>query len=162
GLAPNAVRTALWELARRGLVTNDQYDVVRRHDSDPTVPSTAAGRPVRPGLRALTRAPRSPLRAPRSPDGRWALLGWGQPESEPHALFMASLLLQRYGVVARELALLDPAMPAWRVLYEVLSRMEMTGTVRRGYFVEGLSGAQFALPEAIPILQDCGMPSSAA
>ena len=37
----------------------------------------------------------------------------------------------------------------WRVLYEVLSRLELAGEVRRGYFVEGLSGAQFALPEAM-------------
>src|SRR5947208_12542323 len=49
----------------------------------------------------------------------------------------------------------------WRVLYEVLSRMEMTGEVRRGYFVEGLSGAQFALPEAARLLQQVALPSTA-
>jgi ATP-dependent helicase Lhr and Lhr-like helicase len=53
-------------------------------------------------------------------------------------------------------------MPPWRVLYEVLSRMEMTGEVRRGYFVEGLHGAQFALPEAVQRLQESATPSSAA
>src|SRR5262249_21439764 len=46
-------------------------------------------------------------------------------------------------------------------LYEVLSRMEMTGEVRRGYFVEGLSGAQFALPEAARLLQEAALPSTA-
>jgi len=64
--------------------------------------------------------------------------------------------------VARELALLDPWMPPWRVLYEVLSRMELGGEVRRGYFVEGLSGAQFALPEAMAALQELHLPSTAA
>jgi ATP-dependent Lhr-like helicase len=59
------------------------------------------------------------------------------------------------------MALLDPWMPPWRVLYEVYSRLELTGELRRGYFVEGLSGAQFALPEAIPLLQDVQLPSSA-
>src|SRR5262249_49108959 len=54
------------------------------------------------------------------------------------------------------------AMLPWRVLYEVLSRMEMAGDVRRGYFVEGLSGAQFALPEAAQMLQDGMLPSTAA
>jgi ATP-dependent Lhr-like helicase len=64
--------------------------------------------------------------------------------------------------VARELALLDPWMPPWRILYEVLSRMELGGEVRRGYFVEGLSGAQFALPEAMALLQELHLPSTAA
>jgi ATP-dependent Lhr-like helicase len=49
----------------------------------------------------------------------------------------------------------------WRVLYEVLSRMELAGEVRRGYFVEGLSGAQFALPEASQQLQELHVPSTA-
>src|SRR5262249_43243920 len=57
---------------------------------------------------------------------------------------------------------LDPGMLPWRVLYEVLSRMELAGDVRRGYFVEGLSGAQFALPEAARMLQDLTLPSTAA
>jgi ATP-dependent Lhr-like helicase len=74
---------------------------------------------------------------------------------------MAARLLQRYGIAARELALLDPWMPPWRVLYEVLSRMELSGEVRRGYFAEGLSGAQFALPEAVQLLQEQHLPSTA-
>jgi ATP-dependent Lhr-like helicase len=90
------------------------------------------------------------------------LVGWGQPDAEAHAVHLAAVLLNRYGVVARELALMDPWMPPWRVLYEVLSRMELAGEVRRGYFVEGLSGAQFALPEAARLLQDAGLPSQAA
>src|SRR5262249_62361454 len=67
-----------------------------------------------------------------------------------------------YGIVARELAQMDGWLLPWRVLYEVLSRMELAGEVRRGYFVEGLSGAQFALPEAARQLQDLGLPSTAA
>jgi ATP-dependent Lhr-like helicase len=54
--------------------------------------------------------------------------------------------LQRYGFLCRELNVLSVDGP-WRQQYEVLSRMEWSGTVRRGYFVEGLSGSQFALPE---------------
>jgi ATP-dependent Lhr-like helicase len=96
------------------------------------------------------------------PEGRWSLLGWGHPEVEAQAVFFAELLLRRYGIVARELALLDAGMLPWRVLYEVLSRMEMAGEVRRGYFVEGLSGAQFALPEAARMLQEAMTPSAAA
>jgi ATP-dependent helicase Lhr and Lhr-like helicase len=49
----------------------------------------------------------------------------------------------------------------WRILYEILSRMELAGDVRRGYFVEGLSGAQFALPEAAKLLHEIALPSQA-
>ena len=153
-LPPSAVRAALWALLRRQLVTNDHFDVVRR--GEPT--EAASAEPDARRVRLL----RTPRRAPRSPEGRWSLLAWGHPETEAHAVFQASLLLRRYGIVARELALLDAGMLPWRVLYEVLSRMELAGDVRRGYFVEGLSGAQFALPEAARMLQELDLPSTAA
>ncbi len=63
-------------------------------------------------------------------------------------------MLERYGVATRELALLDKTLLPWRILYEVLGRLELAGDVRRGYFVEGMSGAQFALPEAMRLMQD--------
>jgi ATP-dependent Lhr-like helicase len=153
GRASSGVRAALWALLRRVVVTNDHFDVVRR------------GEESAPPQNAIIRGARSALGARRSslrPEGRWALLPWGRPEPEAHAVAQASLLLTRYGIVARELALLDPWMPPWRVLYEVLSRMELGGEVRRGYFVEGLSGAQFALPEAMALLQELHLPSTAA
>jgi ATP-dependent Lhr-like helicase len=81
---------------------------------------------------------------------------------EENALAQCNLLLQRYGVVSRELAVMDPWLQPWRVLYEVLARLELAGEVRRGYFVEGLTGAQFALPEATALLQDRHAPSTAA
>jgi ATP-dependent Lhr-like helicase len=155
GLPPSAVRAALWALARRGLVTNDHFDVVRREE-DRTEASAQRGAPLS-RVRAAFRGSRS-LR----PEGRWSLVPWGRPEPEAYVVAQAVLLLGRYGVVARELALLDPWMRPWRELYEVLSRMELGAEVRRGYFVEGLSGAQFALPEAAQMLQDLHMPSTAA
>jgi ATP-dependent Lhr-like helicase len=150
-LSPGAARAALWALARRGLVNNDRFDVVRRGEE----PTPAGGQAV-----SLARPLRR--RASLRPEGRWAVAHWGRPQPEEHAVARAELLLNRYGVVARELALLDPWMPPWRVLYEVLSRMELAGDVRRGYFVEGLSGAQFALSEAAQQLQDTHLPSTAA
>jgi ATP-dependent Lhr-like helicase len=158
-LAPSAVRAALWVLLRRGLVTNDQFDVIRRGDA------SGDGTVLPPRRAPMSRFPRRGAAGPRhriAPEGRWSLIPWGQTEPETHAVFLASLLLRRYGIAARELALLDPWMLPWRVLYEVLSRMEMAGTIRRGYFVEGLSGAQFALPEAAQRLQDLDLPSTAA
>jgi ATP-dependent Lhr-like helicase len=157
-LPPSVVRAALWELVRQGRVSNDHFEVVRRGEEEPPPGDTGArsGRGKALSLRSLRR----PVLA--KPEGRWSLLTWGQPGPEELAVAHCALLLERYGVAARELALLDPWLSPWRVLYEVLSRMELTGEVRRGYFVEGLSGAQFALPEAIPLLQETHLPSTAA
>jgi ATP-dependent Lhr-like helicase len=155
GLTPGVVRSRLWGLLRQGVVTNDRLDVVRRGEEALPGESPHGARAV---SSVLKRARRASL---LHPEGRWSLIPWGRPDAAAHAIFAAELLLQRYGVVARELALMDLAMPPWRVLYEVLSRMEMAGEVRRGYFVEGLHGAQFALPEAVQKLQDAAAPSGA-
>jgi ATP-dependent Lhr-like helicase len=170
GLSPSAVRAALWALARLGVVSNDRFDVVRRSDFGLRIADCGLvdGQQGAPGRRLTSRLLRpvrqSAIRNPQSTimEGRWALVPWGLPDAEAHAVHQAGSLLQRYGVVARELAAMDPWMPPWRVLYEVLSRMELAGEVRRGYFVEGLSGAQFALPEAARLLQELSLPATAA
>src|SRR5262249_55960577 len=153
GLSPSVVHAALGVLMRQSIATNDHYDIIRRGDEIAPEPIAAGVRARLPSLREMRR------RMTGRPEGRWSLAAWGRPEPELQALTQAALLLQRYGVVARELALLDPWLLPWRVLYEVLSRMELAGDVRRGYFVEGLSGAQFALPEAAQLLQDLHLPS---
>jgi ATP-dependent Lhr-like helicase len=154
GLAPSAVRSALWDLVRRGWATNDRYEPVRRgqEPEPPPISPTTARSVMRGGRR----------RAPAIPEGRWSLPTWGQPDVASHAVFMCHLLLNRYGVAARELAIMDSTMPPWRVLYEVLSRLEMAGEVRRGYFVEGLSGVQFALPVAARQLAEGALPAPSA
>jgi ATP-dependent Lhr-like helicase len=169
GLIPSAVRAALWTLLQRRLVTNDHFDVIRRgRDAFLTVPAAGdAADTGSPGPGRRLSVPRPALvsqrrRAPQRPDGRWSIIAWGRPEPEAQVVFQAGLLLQRYGIAARELAQLDPWLPPWRVLYEVLSRMELAGDARRGYFVEGLEGAQFGLPEAAQELQDLSLPSTAA
>ena len=156
-LTLSKVRSALWSLLRFGLVTNDRLDVLRRGEPPNTdePPNMRSRGEVRAFLRDSRRRQETAW-----PEGRWSLLAWGQPDPESAAFFQARLLLERYGIVARELALMDSAMPPWRVLYEILSRLELAGEVRRGYFVEGLSGAQFALPEAAQRLQEIALPSS--
>jgi ATP-dependent Lhr-like helicase len=155
------VRASLWALLRRSLVANDHFDVVRKGEEAPQVPETTPATKTGAGLTRLPSLRDLRRRAALRPEGRWSLLPWGRPGPEEQAVAQAWLLLQRYGVVARELALLDPWLSPWRVLYEVLSRMELAGEVRRGYFVEGLSGAQFALPEAATLLQELTLPSTA-
>ena len=57
-------------------------------------------------------------------------------------------MLDRYGVLTREMVALDAWAPPWRELVHLLGRAELRGEVRRGYFVEGLSGVQYASAEA--------------
>jgi ATP-dependent helicase Lhr and Lhr-like helicase len=74
----------------------------------------------------------------------------------PRLRALAELMLERYGVVTRETVLVEGIPGGFSALYGELSNLEMLGTARRGYFVEGLGGAQFALPGAIERLR--GMP----
>ncbi len=151
-----AVRVALWELTRHALVTNDRFDVARR--GEPPVEAEPRFRTHREVTSFLKRSTHHRPAHP-APEGRWSALAWGLPDAESRALLYGELLLRRHGIVSREMALLDAAAPAWRILYEVFSRMELAGDVRRGYFVEGLSGAQFALPEAARTLQELSLPA---
>ncbi|MGF1579145.1 MAG: DEAD/DEAH box helicase [Gemmataceae bacterium] len=150
GQTPSVIRRGLWKLLRAGLVTNDRFDPVRAGE-----PQTQPDGHTRHSLRR-----RSPQRATPPTEGRWSLIPWASPDMERQSICFADLLLGRYGVATRDLAKLDSRMPPWRVLYEVLSRMELAGTVRRGYFVEGLAGAQFALPQVVEQLQESAAPST--
>ncbi|MFO0864783.1 MAG: hypothetical protein U0744_09045 [Gemmataceae bacterium] len=97
------------------------------------------------------------------PKGRWSLSFPGLGPTLRNAARGRPMLLDRYGIACRDLALLDAHAAMEKILYEVLSRLELSDEVRkRGYFVEGLSGAQFALPEASRMLQELASPSQAA
>jgi ATP-dependent Lhr-like helicase len=90
--------------------------------------------------------------------GRWSLartagiLGPAGPEPQ-QAEAIARQWIERYGIVAREHWRRERPPVSWRSIYLELRRLEMRGEVRRGYFVEGLSGMQFAKPEAVDQLR---------
>jgi ATP-dependent Lhr-like helicase len=77
------------------------------------------------------------------------------PASDPAARrrAIAELLLERYGVLTREQVLAEGVPGGFSGIYPELSQLETMGTARRGYFVEGLGGAQFALPGAVERLR---------
>ncbi len=88
--------------------------------------------------------------------GRWslsaALFGEGiDPSARRRAL--CELLLERYGIVSREQVLAEGVPGGFAALYPELTQLETLGVARRGYFVEGLGGAQFALPGAVERLR---------
>lgn len=92
--------------------------------------------------------------------GRWSSLSVAAPEgdelaewSEDVMEYRARVLLRRYGVVFRKLLEREPGTPRWRDLLDVYRRLEARGEVRGGRFVDGFSGEQFALPEAVAPLR---------
>ncbi|MGH7903931.1 MAG: Lhr family helicase [Candidatus Dormibacteraceae bacterium] len=137
------VLEALWDLVWAGLVTNDTFGPLR---------VVGASRPSghrRPRGGRLTR-----LSQPRTA-GRWSLVGDLGADSSPterlHAI--AGVLLQRHGVVTREAVLTESWEGGFAGIYPVLRAMEEAGRIRRGYFVDGLGGSQFALPGAVDRLR---------
>jgi ATP-dependent Lhr-like helicase len=94
--------------------------------------------------------------------GRWSLMRAGDPQREsalfPEQARLAGLceaLLLRYGVVFRAVLERETGLPPWRQLLRYLRRMEDRGEVHGGRFVDGFSGEQFALPEAVGLLRRC-------
>ncbi|MGH2804671.1 MAG: Lhr family helicase, partial [Thermoleophilaceae bacterium] len=97
-------------------------------------------------------------RRPGAPQvqGRWSLtapLFADAPTHGPRMRALAELLLERYGIVTRETVLAEGIPGGFAALYGELANLETLGTARRGYFVEGLGGAQFALSAAIERLR---------
>ena len=133
--APRAeVTAALWDLVWAGLVTNDTFAA----------------------LRSL-RAPHGKRKSPHaSLGGRWSLVAslGPEPSATARAHARASALLDRWAIASRAGALHDELPGGFAAVADVLRAMEDAGTVRRGYFVEGLEGAQFAWPAAVDRLRD--------
>ena len=144
GLEPSRLRRALRELMERGLVTNDRFD--------PVAPGACAmldALAEASESRMLGRSRRVRRRVhPGHPEGRWSRLEPPPEDAEAQRLAWIDALLDRYGVLTRELLALDPWAPPWAELAPLLARAELRGELRRGYFVEGFSGVQYALEEA--------------
>jgi ATP-dependent Lhr-like helicase len=175
------LRDALRELVGAGLVTNDTIESMRqvvrwqpllsprdKTQPDPTrwLPTDfapSANRHVvqrRPNLRRLPKwkRPDHGGSEPTNWPGRWSLLRTTRvlgPEVDEAAWaeMVARQWLERYGIVSREIWRRERPAIGWRSIYHELKRLEFRGEVRRGYFVRGLSGAQFALPEAVEMLR---------
>ena len=93
--------------------------------------------------------------------GRWSLVHrmgiWGADASPEECLDRwVRLLLARYGIVSRDCLARENLPWTWADLYSYLETLEMRGEIRRGYFIQGLVSAQFALPEAVERLREWG------
>jgi len=121
-------------------------------------------------LGAAARARTSDRRRPRAPrygrggsaetwPGSWYLAEAPAPAEDAlagleDAKERARMLLERYGVLCRELANREGGVLRWSALFRALRLMELAGEVVAGHFFDGLSGPQFALPDALPLLQE--------
>jgi len=144
--APVELQEALWDLAWAGEATNDAFAPLR-------APRLSVAKGDRQAGRRFARR-----RRPGAPQvqGRWSLtarLFAGAPAHGPRMRAISELLLERHGIVTREAVLAEGVPGGFAGLYSELTNLETLGTARRGYFVEGLGGAQFALPAAIERLR---------
>ncbi|MFD3353351.1 ATP-dependent helicase [Streptomyces fradiae] len=149
---------ALWDLAWSGRLTNDTLAPLRAMlGSGRTAGSTAhrARRPVPRGrYGTLTAAARTASRSgPPTVSGRWSLLPPAEPEATHRAHALARTLLDRHGVVTRGAVAAEGVEGGFSATYRVLSAFEDSGQARRGYVVEGLGAAQFAMDGAVDRLR---------
>jgi ATP-dependent helicase Lhr and Lhr-like helicase len=140
------LHNALWDLVWSGGVTNDAFAPLRAPRLRAVGPSERSGR----------RFSRRRSAAGAAVQGRWSLtapLFEGAPAAGPRLRAQAELMLERCGIVTRETVLAEGVPGGFSTLYGELGNLELLGTARRGYFVEGLGGAQFALPGAVERLR---------
>ena len=154
-----ALKQALWELIWAGWITGDTFAPVRAMLSG-TRRST--GRRGSPAHRQRQRPPRlsrySVAHAQaRSSDptvaGRWSALPTAEPESTVRAHFSAEMLLNRHGVLTKGAVAAEGLPGGFAMLYKVLTAFEDAGRCQRGYFVESLGGAQFAVASTVDRLR---------
>jgi ATP-dependent helicase Lhr and Lhr-like helicase len=164
GLLPSQVEEALSQLAALGLVTSDSFDGLRAllvpSNKRPTFGRNTAKRRHRTNLASIEFAGRWSL-LPRS--GGFPAATEGANGAGPRETAMekfARVLLRRYGVVFRRLLERESFPVTWYELGRIYRRWEARGEIRGGYFVGGVSGEQFALPEAIGLLRSIRKSSS--
>ena len=153
GVTAEEIQEALWDLAWAGEVTNDAFSPLRS-------PRLAAqwSQKARGERTAASRRRFGTRRSAAQPtvQGRWSLAGalFAAPvDPTARRRAQAELLLERYGIVTREQVLAEGIPGGFSSLYDQFAALETLGVCRRGYFIEGLGGAQFALPGAVERLR---------
>ncbi|MET7749550.1 ATP-dependent helicase [Micromonospora sp. NPDC005367] len=153
-----ALAAAIWDLVWAGHLTNDTLSPLRAalgaggaHRSRPSAPRTRYRRPGRVAL---------PTRSgPPTVAGRWSRLPDRDTDPTRRAAALADLLLERHGVLTRGAVVAEQVVGGFAAVYPVLSALEERGAARRGYFVEGLGAAQFAVPGAVERIRALAEPA---
>jgi ATP-dependent helicase Lhr and Lhr-like helicase len=160
-LSPEEIQEALWDLAWAGVATNDAFAPLRAPRLTLARAQREMGYRSRPpgaarGGRFGAARRRGLGSAAAQVQGRWSLtepLLRAQVDPAARRRALGELLLERYGIVTREQVLAEGIPGGFSAIYAELSQLETLGVARRGYFLEGLGGAQFALPGAVERLR---------
>jgi ATP-dependent helicase Lhr and Lhr-like helicase len=150
GLEPEAALPALWELVWAGEATNDAWTPLRAGRRY----ATPSGRALHGRARRFSRTRGAGI---TSTQGRWSRTE-GLFPGAPDRRALAELLLERQGIVTRDGVRGEGIPGGYSAVYAELKDLETIGVCRRGYFVEGLGGAQFALPGAVERLRELRSP----
>ena len=139
--------SALWRMAAQGRVSNDNFAPLRMFADD-----RGAERALESVARRVTTRHDAAVRArlKSSLAGRWSLMRAGDDAGDAREL--ALKLLERHGILAREMLGIESTHISWSEIAFELRRLEYGGAIRRGWFVRSLSGEQYALPEAVEML----------
>lgn len=171
---PQDLLEALWDLAFTGLVTNDSFEALRSYGRGPAPASSARtpGRSRTLGRRGAARLSAAMMRqGASSPSelvtgpvgaGRWSAVRVDPVDPAARSAALATLLLDRHGVVTRGAMDVEDVPGGFAGVYRVLSVLEENGSCRRGYFVDGLGASQFAPAEAVDLLRDRDREAEAA
>ncbi len=160
---PGEISDALWELAWRGMVTNDTFHSLRsflRHEREGH--SRRGSDSARPGSPEFLKQFRARTRGGAIAQGRWSLVRARisvEPSATEWLTSMAQQLLLRYGLVLRETAGAEDLTGGFAALYPVLRQMEDRGWIRRGMFLAELGGSQFAINAAVESLRALRTPA---
>jgi ATP-dependent Lhr-like helicase len=160
GIGEQELKAALWELIWAGWVTGDTFAPVRAMLSGGpgtrkrSAPAHRQGRGARPPrLSRYSVAHAQSRAADPTVAGRWSALPTPEPDSTLRAHHQAELLLNRHGVLTRGAATAEGVPGGFATLYKVLTAFEDAGRCQRGYFVESLGGAQFAVASTVDRLR---------
>ncbi|MHA6626048.1 ATP-dependent helicase [Pseudonocardia sichuanensis] len=163
----DVVVAAVWDLVWAGLLTNDTLSPLRARLGGGRAPGSRGG-PAHRSRRSPARGRYAQLRAgrpampsrggPPSVGGRWSLAVEREPDPTRRAHARAEAFLERHGVLTRGALGTERVSGGFAGVYRVLRAMEDSGRARRGYVVEGLGAAQFAVPGAIDRLRAMSRP----
>jgi len=158
GLLPGQLDSVLSVLVARGLITADAFSPLRWLIRPTAEKSRMERRMRRARMPRAAAAGHAALGSAAL--GRWSAIprhegAPGQLAGQDRLAVICQALLRRYGVVFRAVLERESLAPSWRELLGYLRRMEDRGEVKGGRFVDGFSGEQFALPEAVGLLRQC-------
>ena len=157
GLPEAQLKAALWELIWAGWVTGDTFAPVRAllgGGAAPRKRSAPAHRARRaPRLSSYSVAHAHARTTDPTVAGRWSALPAAEPDSTLRAHYQAELLMNRHGVLTKGAVAAEGVPGGFATLYKVLSAFEDAGRCQRGYFVESLGGAQFAVASTVDRLR---------